>query len=314
MLDASKAFDRVNYCKLFATLLKRNISPIVLRLLLFMYTHQSLRVKWGSTLSKQFSVMNGVKQGGVLLPILFAVYTDGFLERLKNTGVGCHLGSRFVGALAYGDNITLLAPCKSALSILIKVCENYAAEYDIMFNGDKSKLLFFKGRSSVMMPSENMVNGQIVGVSEKAVHTISTTDRDCITMAAKNNFWKCFNMFIANFEQLYCRIKSKLFNQYCCSLYGSPLWYLNIAAVQSFCIDWRKSLRSLWGVHPTTHCNVITTLSNQIPLISTLQNKFIRFMSKCLSSSNCILKFAIDISIVCYCYYYWWLTIIIDNV
>ena len=27
---------------------------------------QSLRVKWGSTLSKQFSVRNGVKQGGVL--------------------------------------------------------------------------------------------------------------------------------------------------------------------------------------------------------------------------------------------------------
>ena len=78
------------------------------------------------------------------------------------------------------------------------------------------------------MPSEIMVNGQIVGVSEKAVnlgHTISTTDRDCITMAAKNNFWKCFNMFIANFGQLYCRIKIKLFNQFCCSFYGSPLCY-----------------------------------------------------------------------------------------
>ena len=101
MLDASKAFDRVNYCKLFATLLKRNISPIiVLRLLLFMYTHQSLRVKWSSTLSKQFSAMNGVKQGGVLSQILFAVHTDALLERLKNTRVGCHMGSRFVGALA----------------------------------------------------------------------------------------------------------------------------------------------------------------------------------------------------------------------
>ena len=31
MLDASKAFDRVNYCKLFGELLKRDISPIVLR-------------------------------------------------------------------------------------------------------------------------------------------------------------------------------------------------------------------------------------------------------------------------------------------
>ena len=52
-------------------------------------------------------------------------------------------------------------------TILIRVCGNYAAEYDIMFNWNKGKLLFFKGRSSVMMLSEIMVNGQIVGVSEK---------------------------------------------------------------------------------------------------------------------------------------------------
>ena len=75
-----------------------------------MYTLQSLRVKWCNTLSEQFSVMNGVKQGRVLLPMLFAVYTDGFLERLENTEVGCHMDSRFVGALAYADNVTLLPP------------------------------------------------------------------------------------------------------------------------------------------------------------------------------------------------------------
>ena len=92
------------------------------------------------------------------------MYTDGPLERLKNTGVGCHMGSRFVGGLAYADDITLLGPCKSALSLLICVCENYAAEYDIMF---KRKLSIFESRFSVMMRSEIMVNGQIVCVSEK---------------------------------------------------------------------------------------------------------------------------------------------------
>ena len=51
MLDVSKAFDIVNYCKLFRELLKRDISPIVLRLLLYMYTSQTLRVKWGDTVS-----------------------------------------------------------------------------------------------------------------------------------------------------------------------------------------------------------------------------------------------------------------------
>ena len=45
IIDASKAFDSVKYCKLFDALLERDISLIVLRLLLFMYTNQSLRVK-----------------------------------------------------------------------------------------------------------------------------------------------------------------------------------------------------------------------------------------------------------------------------
>ena len=82
-------------------------------------------------------------------------------------GVGCHLGSQFIGALAYADYITLLAPWKSALSILISVCEKYSVQYDIIFNGKNSKLLFFKGRSYVIVPSEIMANGQIVGLSEK---------------------------------------------------------------------------------------------------------------------------------------------------
>ncbi len=43
LLDATKAFDRVNYCKLFRKLLDRNTSPLVLRLLLYMYTNQSLQ-------------------------------------------------------------------------------------------------------------------------------------------------------------------------------------------------------------------------------------------------------------------------------
>ena len=79
--------------------------------------------------------MNGVQQGRVLSPILFSIYTDDLLKRLEDIGVGCHMGRRFTGALAYADDIILLAPCKSALSIMIDVCQQYAAEFDILFNG-----------------------------------------------------------------------------------------------------------------------------------------------------------------------------------
>ena len=70
LLDASKAFDRVNYSKLFRKLLLRNISPVDLRVLLS-FINQSLQVRWGNICSDSFSVQNGVKQGGVLSPILF---------------------------------------------------------------------------------------------------------------------------------------------------------------------------------------------------------------------------------------------------
>ena len=33
---------------------------------------------------------NGVRQGSVLSPLLFAVYTDGLLAKLNDCGVGCH--------------------------------------------------------------------------------------------------------------------------------------------------------------------------------------------------------------------------------
>ena len=58
--------------------------------------------------------MNGVKQGRVLSPILFAVYTGASLEQLENIGVCCHMGSRFAAPPP--------PPHKSALSIPISVC------------------------------------------------------------------------------------------------------------------------------------------------------------------------------------------------
>ena len=179
------------------------------------------------------------------------------------------MGSRFAGALAYADDITLLAPCKSALSILVSVCEKYASEFDILFNGSKSKLLFFKGRFSNGMESGIMVNGELVNISDNAVHlghTISSSDRESISLTAKSCFWKSFNNFISNFGHTYSFIKCSLFKQFCCSFYGSPLWNLNGPGVQSLCVDWRKSLRSLWRVHPMTHCDVIAALSDQFPI------------------------------------------------
>ena len=70
LLDASKAFDRVEYVKLFNTLRHRKMCPVVLRMLVNMYINQQIQVKWNNAISKQSNIKNGVKQGGCLSPSL----------------------------------------------------------------------------------------------------------------------------------------------------------------------------------------------------------------------------------------------------
>ena len=50
------------------------------------------------------------------------------------------------------------------------ICEQYAAGYDILFNGSKSKLLFFKGRCCNTSTLGIVVCGQLVEMSDTAVH------------------------------------------------------------------------------------------------------------------------------------------------
>ena len=95
LLDASKAFDRIEFVRLFKLLRERNMCPIVLRLIIAMYISQMMLVRWGEILSKQFPVGNGVEQGGVLSLVLFTVYLDNLLKTLKPTmcihDIGCKI-------------------------------------------------------------------------------------------------------------------------------------------------------------------------------------------------------------------------------
>ena len=68
LLYASKAFDRVQYDKLFKILSERKMCAIIMRFLCSMYINQMCPVKWSDSISSKFIVENGVKQGGVLSP------------------------------------------------------------------------------------------------------------------------------------------------------------------------------------------------------------------------------------------------------
>jgi len=130
-----------NYCKLFRILMNRGLPVYIVRLLINMYITQVARVSWAGILSNEFPILNGVRQGGVLSPLLFCVYIDDLLLRLSKSGVGCYLGRTFVGALAYADDVVLVCPTPSAMRRLLSLCDDFASEYDIQFNAKKSVYL-----------------------------------------------------------------------------------------------------------------------------------------------------------------------------
>ena len=287
LLDATKAFDKVNYCKMFKKLLHRNVSPIVLRLLINMYTKQKLKVKWSQFVSETFVVSNGVKQGGVLSPVLFSVYIDDLLLKLKRSGLGCRIGNSYAGCLSYADDLTLIAPTKKALQNMIYMCEEYARDFDVTFNGSKSVFMVFKGNACKEQSCYVTVNGITVSKSAQTMHLghmVSSCDRNSMIKTAIGQFWKQFNVLISDFGHIDPFYTCKLFKQYCCSFYGAPLWSFQFQ--NDICIAWRKALRKLWRLHPQTHGDLLAIISDCIPLEISLYKRFSTFAVK-IRTSKC---------------------------
>ena len=161
LLDASKAFDRLHYDKMFQILEDRNLDPLTFRLLLHSYEHQATRTQWLDETSQYFSSVNGIRQGGVASPILFTVYMDELIHRLEERNIGCYVGREFFGVLCYADDVTLLAPTVNALQNLLDTCQQFGHEYDVSYNPGKSLCMQIGGKAAHTHPTVTLNDSDI---------------------------------------------------------------------------------------------------------------------------------------------------------
>ena len=79
----------------------------------------------------------GIRQGGLLSPILFSVFCGDALCQLNNSGLGCYLAGLMISAVMYADDILLITPSVEAIQKLICLCQSAFDDVLLHFNVTK---------------------------------------------------------------------------------------------------------------------------------------------------------------------------------
>ena len=133
----------MNYWLLFTKLIGKNVPLFIVKLSMFKYTKQDMKVKWGNTLSSSFQIGNGVKEGGILSPVLFNIYKDKVSITINITAIGGHIGGQQLNHLCYADDMCLISISSAGMQELLNVCHSYPIEHSLLYNGNKSYSLCF---------------------------------------------------------------------------------------------------------------------------------------------------------------------------
>ena len=228
-LDASKAFDRISHWTLFKKLIACHTPVLIVRILMFWYQKQSICVKWGKRTSEYFSIINGVRQGGVLSPKLFAIDLSVCLTQCK---AGCHLNETVTNHVVYADDICLMAPSAIALQKMLNRGYDFSQSNDIILNPItcKSQCMVFKPNRFKLYCPAVYLTGNIIDYVKKTKYLgytcMFTNDKqDEVEMLIQLRLlYMRSNKIIRMFH--FCTIDGKLelFRSFCTSFYCCYLW------------------------------------------------------------------------------------------
>ena len=296
-MDMTKAFDLVKHSILFRKLWIKGLSVIFLRLLLFIYMMQIANVKWNGDISSQFSLGNGVRQGGVISAILYCFYVNDLFTLLRQRGEGCWVQGTFCGIYGYSDDNFLLAPSLHALQCMIDTCEEYAEAHNLKFSTDpdpvkcKTKCLAFTTRKRELKQMmlcgnplpwvnhckhlgnhlENKINGMKHDLTIKQAQYINKNND------LEQEFYFCHPQTKFNINKIY--------NSH---FTGSPLWNLFGSEALKMESTWNRSVKNMYDLPYATHRWLIEPISESLHLRRILIQRFLSFVRQVKKSEKVI--------------------------
>uniref|UniRef100_A0A8D8V3E1 Craniofacial development protein 2 n=1 Tax=Cacopsylla melanoneura TaxID=428564 RepID=A0A8D8V3E1_9HEMI len=164
-IDFTKAFDNVKHDKLINILKNKNIDNHDIRIISNLYWNQVAKVKVDDELSEDIQIMQGVRQGCVLSPLLFNVYSEAiFEEALLDEHMGIKINGKFINNLRYADDTVILAGTLHHLQRIMEKLNVKCNKYGLMMNVKKTKFMVLTKKQDIAQNNtlKLTINNQII--------------------------------------------------------------------------------------------------------------------------------------------------------
>lgn len=276
--------------------IKRNVPLIFVRFIKTWYCTQSLIVRWNGCYSSSFKVSNGVRQGGILSPLLFSIYMDNLSTLLNNSKVGCFYNGFLYNHLVYADDTAIFAPSARALQSLLGICNKFSLECDIQYNVKKSVCMVAKPKSwKIRLYPTLYLNGRALDIVDKYNYLgyqfdSDLNDNDSILKHCRSLYIRG-NTIVRNFRNCTQNVKCELFRSYCSSFYCSHLWYkYNSTTARRLHVAYKAVFRNLFNLNFDASISMHMLAFNVDVLQVILRRNVFSFKKRLLASSNSLIN------------------------
>ena len=140
-LDIEKAYDRVNRSLMCAVLEKVGISEKIVNIVRSMYKDTRAKFTLGNLETDWVKSERGVRQGCILSPTLFSLYTEELAARVRRMNVGVKVGRDKIGMLLYADDVVVMSESAEEFQRILDVVDEYGRDFGVKFSSEKSQVM-----------------------------------------------------------------------------------------------------------------------------------------------------------------------------
>ena len=180
-IDYTKAFDKVRHDKIIDMLEVLNIDGKDLRIIKNMYWEQTAAIRIENEISKFIQIKRGVRQGCVLSPDLFSLYSENIMRHIPELP-GISIGGHNVNNLRYADDTVLIAEDEKHLQELLNVIVQESDNMGLSLNIKKTETMVIS-RKTPTQTCNIKINGTTLKQVQhfKYLGTIISSDGRCHT-------------------------------------------------------------------------------------------------------------------------------------